>query len=369
MLEELLEQEATSQSLADYVDINNGRGLLIKNAVLMSEGIWNNIHWTKEEIKKAFENTNWSDRSNKNVFLDHKEEADEWIGEVENLRFENDTLYGDIRISDPVWAVKLKHGKPKVGISPRVVGNYDEDTKTMKDFTFKHFAMVINPAVKTAWINNMEVLAMEDITEKNLEAEIEDELKKEKLEDEESEKTEDAAKKKKKQYPEPYASEKAILEAAKEILKKKKKKYPYPYEEEDKDGKLSSAIEEALEDLMDLFELFDLKKKSIAEIVRKAKKIRKKGESWKAAIKRAAKLQETEETESTEEESTESTEETKTEETTEAETKDEKMESKELSEKPDAIELQKIKDLAESGDPDKGMLVYLKKMLEKEEGR
>jgi hypothetical protein len=256
-------------------DIELTNVLRIHGAILMQEGLWNNVYYDRSEIEQAYKQTDWKNRERKNIFLDHKDySSGDWIGEVDGMYFKGDTLYGDLVISDPIWMAKMKNGKPKIGISPKIRGDVDSDSKTIHNFTFENFSLVLNPAVKTTYINNMEDLNMdeESITE-SLESDLEDEIKKKKVPEDEGEEE----MKKKKKYPYPAEmSDDIILKAAQEILKKRKA----PEEE------TSSA--DILEDLEMLAENFELKKKSISDIVKKAKTIRKDGESWKAAMKRAA---------------------------------------------------------------------------------
>lgn len=125
-----------------------------KGKILISPGVWNQKLYTAEEIKKGFKNTDWEDRANRNLFFDHADEkAREWIGEVENIMCSDDgVLTGDLYYKDPIAAMKMYYGKPKTGVSAKVSGN---DTGTeMQDFRYNNFSVVINPAVKTAWINN-----------------------------------------------------------------------------------------------------------------------------------------------------------------------------------------------------------------------
>ena len=130
---------------------------VIKDKVLMSEGIWNNFYYSSEVIKDAFENTNWEDRRLRNLFLDHEDSrTSEWVGEVKNLNLREGTMYGDLIIFDPIFATKMEYGKPRFGISPKVFGDSDKYTRTMKSFNFENFSVVMNPAIKTAYINNSE---------------------------------------------------------------------------------------------------------------------------------------------------------------------------------------------------------------------
>lgn len=336
----------------------DGGPLIIRRAVLMGEGTWNNVYYSRNEIEKAFKATDWSQKENKNIFLDHKDyEAGEWLGEVSNPYFKTDKLYGDLVIYDPSWAFKLKHGKPKVGISPKVQGDYDKENGALRNYTYKNFSLVINPAVKTAWINNMEVLKMENNIEEVLEQDAEEEIKKKKKPEDEEE---EVMKKKKEDYPYPQKNaEQDILSAAKEILRKKKK------EEEE-----MNTSEEKLESIFDLFEIYELKKKSISEIVKTAKKIRKEGEPWKAAIKRAAKLQDEEEPDEEEDKPDEKPEKPNTEPGTPAE-ESKMQEIKEMKKKiqslsaalsePDVAKVKKVGSVVIENTDD-GFLKYLQNM-------
>lgn len=227
----------------------------------MSEGIWNDVYYSSSEIQNAVNSTNWKERERSNLFLDHKDlQASEWIGEVKNYRFEDDTLYGDLHIYDPIWAPKLKYGKPKLGISPKVRGEFDEKHKLMSGFMFENFSIVVNPAVKTAFINNMEVVKMGDNGSLDLPKEIAI---------------------KENSYPK-ADMENAILEAANEILKCRT---PTPAKME----------QESFESMLDFFDLAEVKNQNIAEIIKKAREIRKDGESWKDAMKRATEAMKPEE--------------------------------------------------------------------------
>ena len=320
--------------------------LKLRRAVLMSQGIWNNVYYDKDEIKKAFSQTDWNGRERRNLFLDHKDyDASEWIGEVQDLFFKNDTLYGDLIVYDPIWAAKLKYGKPKVGISPKVKGDVDEKERIMSNFTFENFSLVINPAVKTAYINNMEALKMDE-----------------------------------------EAIDRVLIEEKEEVDSKEV--------EEMKD--------EDLEDILDLFEICELKNQNISKIVEKAKSLREESETLKSSIRRAIKMAEDEVPEVPAEEvapeeappaeapTEETPKEVPAEEATEGETpadgKEEKTEEKPmeaeeklkekivemekkiktLSEKlnePERTTVKKAKELSYE-DPDRGMIAFLKNLDE-----
>jgi DNA-binding transcriptional MerR regulator len=146
-----------SDSFLSSLGSNVNIPYVIKDKVLMSEGVWNSYYYSSATINDAYGGTDWKDRSIRNLFLDHEDlRASEWVGEVENIRMDENCLKGDLIIYDPVVAIKMAMGKPKVGISPKVKGDVDRDSKSMRSFTFQNFSIVMNPAVKTAYINNME---------------------------------------------------------------------------------------------------------------------------------------------------------------------------------------------------------------------
>lgn len=127
-----------------------------KDKIMMTPGVWNGKYYSAEEIKEAVKNTDWSDKQNKFLFYDHEDDkASEWVGEIDNIKCSDDGIFtADTIYYDPILAIKLAYGKPKIGISPKVFG---EDTGTdMKKFVYKNFSVVVVPAVKTAWINNSE---------------------------------------------------------------------------------------------------------------------------------------------------------------------------------------------------------------------
>jgi len=133
---------------------------VIKNATLISPGNWNNFYYTSNVIHRAFKETDWTDKKILSLFLDHRDnDTSEWVGYVRNARMIGDILKGDLYIYDINTAVKLALGKPKFGISPRVKGKADEGI--MRRYIYENFSFVINPAVRTTYINNMEVKGMD----------------------------------------------------------------------------------------------------------------------------------------------------------------------------------------------------------------
>ena len=129
---------------------------ILKGKILMSPGVWNNYYYSEDEIRKGWANTDWELKENRDLFLDHEDKkSSEWIGEVKDLMVEGDTLKGDLYIVDKPTAIKLAYGA-KMGISPKVAGLSDGAGGSMVDFRFNNFSVVMNPAVKTAYINMSE---------------------------------------------------------------------------------------------------------------------------------------------------------------------------------------------------------------------
>jgi hypothetical protein len=134
---------------------------VVKDKILMSPGIWNGCFYSSDQIHNAFMRTDWEDKSNRSLFLDHEDmRSSEWVGEVVNIREDKEgNLLGDLVFVDKDTAVKIAYGA-KMGISPKVRGK--EDDGKIIDFMFENFSVVINPAVKTAYINNMQKIDTEE---------------------------------------------------------------------------------------------------------------------------------------------------------------------------------------------------------------
>lgn len=237
--------------------------LVLKNKVLMDEGRWNDNYYSADAIERAYKNTQWT-KETRSLFLDHiDDKASTWVGYVTNIHFENGKLIGDLEIHDPVLAAKMLSAKPKFGISPRLKGMKDLKTNTMVDFVFENFSIVLNPAVKTAYINNFE----QEVKQMPVEAKLEEQEEK-KEEQEEQEQTE--AQEEQKQEETKAENE--------ELAKKKKKKKEYPYPE--KYPEYPEATEEENEDLVNLSEFTDF----VKEFAKKHKNL-KGAQLIKAAAK------------------------------------------------------------------------------------
>lgn len=320
------------EKLSEELNLTD-KSYIIKRATLMSAGKWNNNNYTADEIKKAFESTDWNYPNNRYLYLEHQDGGvGAWIGEVVKPYFDNDSLYGDIVIHDPIWSAKMKNGKPRFGISPRLRGNVNDKDNTVKDFLFENFSLVQNPAVKTTFFNNaaeLEGCEMDKIEEPKGVSEI----------------------------------------RLKEIIDAELKEI----DDFNKINKKTEPIEEvkSMDSLADLFELYELKGLNLAKITRKAAELRV-GEATLSeidAIKRAAKLLEEEgaKLKASEVDASKAAE-LKEKETRDAEVNKLKEEVKTLTEKLNEPATTKvIKTLGEkqlSKDADAGMLKFLKDIEE-----
>lgn len=130
---------------------------VIKDVTLMSPGIWNGWNYSSEELRKAYELTDWTNHEVTNLFLDHPENshnaAGAWAGRVINQNQLSDgTVKGDLEIWDEKTIINLTLAKAKFGVSPRVLGSENEQSQTFTDFIFDNFSIVSKPAQSTAAI-------------------------------------------------------------------------------------------------------------------------------------------------------------------------------------------------------------------------
>ena len=153
--------------------LSDSRIKVIKDRTLLAPGFWNGRHYTKEEIIKAFHNTNWSDKDVISLVADHRDDDSkgrpltirDWLGFVSNPYVTEDGyVKGDLNICDSDLALRLIEGKAPFGISPFVQGRYDKLENAQKDFVFKNFAVVVEPACKECYIN--EYLSDDQLNEK-----------------------------------------------------------------------------------------------------------------------------------------------------------------------------------------------------------
>lgn len=137
-----------------------------EDILLICPGVWNGLEYTAQEIANAFNNTDWSDKSNTHLYLDHQDSQERgvsnWAGFVKNPHLIAGELRGDLEIWDEATARFLKEAEAKFGVSATLAGLEDEDTDSMRNFHFESFSIVTNPACKPAWINLSQEVGIEN---------------------------------------------------------------------------------------------------------------------------------------------------------------------------------------------------------------
>ena len=124
----------------------------VENVTMMSPGTWNGKDYRPEEIRQAYNRTNWEDPDVKSLFNEHDDhDSRDWIGEIKNPRMDGDELVADMDIVTADEARKVAYGA-RFGISPKVSGRDRADV--MQDFGYDNFSLVLDPAVKTTYLNS-----------------------------------------------------------------------------------------------------------------------------------------------------------------------------------------------------------------------
>jgi hypothetical protein len=153
------------------VDINNIKlPYVIRDVLLFTPGKHNNLEYSDESINYAYQNTDWNDKTLA-LYLDHEDNytysnsgrkdvergasVRNWVGHVANITFKNKGIRGDLYLLDMDTARKLAYGA-KFGISPRGKAMIAPGQMMTDRALVENFAIVVNPAIKTAYINNGE---------------------------------------------------------------------------------------------------------------------------------------------------------------------------------------------------------------------
>lgn len=144
---------ASRHGNVDVEDLDERLPYVIKGAELMSPGVWNDLEFTEQEIEEALQRTDFDDADVQSLFNEHDDrDSRDWVGRVRNFRMSDDgDLLGDIELLDLQQAIKLAGGA-EFGISAKVTG--ETEGQRMKDFVFDNFSLVLNPAVKTTFLNS-----------------------------------------------------------------------------------------------------------------------------------------------------------------------------------------------------------------------
>lgn len=146
---------------------------VVKDVTLFVPGVHNGVHFTRDEIQKAYSTTNWNDKRIRALYIDHRDDwavdpsrpyagkskqvgacVRDYAGSVRNIKLsKQNTIVGDLYIVDRGVAEKLSFEDVQFAISPS--GHWMKGNKyTAKDFVFHNFAIVVNPAQKQTYIHN-----------------------------------------------------------------------------------------------------------------------------------------------------------------------------------------------------------------------
>ena len=94
-----------------------------KRIVIIKPGIWNNVKYTKEDIRKAFKKTDWNKA--KKIFLDFEEQSSCFVGELR-----------DIKLTKTGWITAIPNFFDKVAkkyyntgfeVCPKITGEYTKN--------------------------------------------------------------------------------------------------------------------------------------------------------------------------------------------------------------------------------------------------
>lgn len=166
---QILESQKVTKEMAESLKDQVQLPYEVKDITLISPGRWNGVDWTAEEIENGMQNTAFEQaeegegeiEQNNALFFEHDDrDARAWIGEVKNVSMEGDELVGDLVIVDEEAATKLEYGA-KFGISAKVTGRTDGDV--MRNMKYENFSLVLNPAVKTTFINSEMESLLQDL--------------------------------------------------------------------------------------------------------------------------------------------------------------------------------------------------------------
>lgn len=148
--EHRVEEELQTHDTQDLSDLS--LPFTVEGVTLISPGTWNSKKYPEQEIRQAVNRSDFTDPDVRSLFNEHDDEdSRDWVGEVRNPRMEGEELVGDLDIVTAEEARKLAYGA-RFGISAKVTGRDARDT--MRDFRYDNFSLVLDPAVKTTFINS-----------------------------------------------------------------------------------------------------------------------------------------------------------------------------------------------------------------------
>lgn len=129
-----------------------------KNRLLMQEGEFNGVNYSKADIVAAM-----ADAADKGLMYDHLDTSGQgalaWVGTIRNPHWDiteqGEGMHGDLVVVDKQCAQKLAAGA-KWGVSPTIdYHKNEEDGKVVgTDLLWKSFSFVTNPAVRDTMLNS-----------------------------------------------------------------------------------------------------------------------------------------------------------------------------------------------------------------------
>ena len=301
---------------------------ILRDVTLFVPGTHNGVPYSRDDVNRAFSATNWSDHRITALYLDHSDDwgtdprtgrktvqkgADvrDYVGQVINVHMEDGRIVGDMEVVDEPTAIKLAYGKAKFGVSPAGQWRYMQNG-TGKEFMFRNFAVVVNPAQKEAYIHHAAMSSLEGMQLPYHNFAMSQEVNK--MTDWESVKSELAdvidgkltplakqveslsaevgqlKKEKKEEYPKPEMAKKDEEKKEDEkAMKEKKECYPEEKKAEDKeDEKKEEEAKKKDEDEEDMSKLFSeiIQNSAYTEHIKKemakGKSMKEAAKSWKS---------------------------------------------------------------------------------------
>lgn len=230
-------REMSSYETKDLKDYS-GVDYVIPDQVLFSSGTWKGFYYSPEIVEKIYQETDWEQPNIKNLFLDHYDGTRDpftammrggvatWVGQVKNVRYDNKThsIIGDAHVVDLNTVNKIAYPDTKFGVSVKFDPASYEETNSRKEVTdakYSNTSVVIEPAVKTAYINNSEEQDFFKHFIKSIAKEVIEMTKEDKKEEDVKEEQEDSGSSEPEEAKEEMSAEqvKELAKAAELVLK------------------------------------------------------------------------------------------------------------------------------------------------------
>lgn len=135
-------------------DVPKEPAMIIENQLILTEGVWNGVPLSPEEIEKGLTKTDWKDKRNSSIYYGHDpKKTENWVGKYVNRRYlkkengvEDDGIYADIHIYDTDLASKLAYGEAKFAVSQGMT--YAWGRQGPYDLQYNHLGIVDDPGIQ-----------------------------------------------------------------------------------------------------------------------------------------------------------------------------------------------------------------------------